>query len=191
MKTIRQNCFETNSSSTHSLTLHAPSSVARPSTTFLANEEGFIDVSLTTDPSECESSMPDKLSFLLSYAYIVGDQSKFDQVKNVVETFTKIPIRAKINRWDYKERKNISETDVQTVCQEMAEIRATIEDKNEADKKVGKKCNSFDYFVGDYGHSSMEDFMSEASKIFASDEMVLTFIFSNSGGFTSETYYDG
>ena len=93
MKTIRQNCFETNSSSTHSLTLHAPSSVARPTTTFLANEEGFIDVELDHDPSDGDGSMNNRLKFLLSFAYLTGNQKAFDQVKNIVETFTKIPIR--------------------------------------------------------------------------------------------------
>lgn len=173
MKTIRPNCFETNSSSTHSLTLHAPTAVGRPVTTFLPNEEGVIEIRLSQSPSELESCLTDKLSFLLSYAYAAGDQAKFDNVRAVVEKFTGIPVKITLNKCDGKI----------CVTAEITEVPA----ENSADDLE----DFAGVFTGDYGNGSLEEFIDVAEKIFKSDDMILTFVFSNHYGFSSETYYDG
>jgi hypothetical protein len=173
MKTIRPNCFETNSSSTHSLTLHAPTAVGRPVTTFLPNDEGVIEIQLDESPSELESCLTDKLSFLLSYAYASGDQAKFDNVRSVVEKFTGIPVKTVIQKREKTE----------WVTAEVTEVPA---------ENSAEDLEDFaGMFTGDYGNGPLEDFVSVAEEIFASDDMILTFVFSNHYGFSSETYYDG
>ena len=173
MKTIRPNCFETNSSSTHSLTLHAPTAVGRPVTTFLPNDEGVIEVRLNTSPYELESCLIDKLSFLLSYAYASGDQVKFDNVRDVVEKFTGLPVKTTIQK---REDKGWLTSEVTAVLTEST---------------PGDLEDFGGVFTGDYGNGPLKEFVSVAERIFASDDMILTFIFSKHCAFSSETYYDG
>lgn len=188
MRTIRSNCFETNSSSTHSITLHAPGKIQEPTSTFLANKEGFIDVELDADPSP-DSNLKDKLEFLLSFAYEVGDQDAFDTVKRVVEDFTKIPLRIKADVWNKDSRKWESF--------ETTKVNPEAEENYLKFKKGDKKAldltsDGFGSFINeDYGHSDFRDLYDEWNKIVASDDMIKTFIFSNHHAFTETEYYDG
>lgn len=178
MKTIRTNCFETNSSSTHSFTIHKADGVAtlKPIQTFIPDENGLINVSLGSVDGDY-SSMMNKLQFLLYYTFISGDNEKFQNVIKVVESFTKAKLKILKYSYDYKTKvgTNTEITNAESTNKDLDEI---IEDE-------------FCQWIGDYGNESVEDFKECADSWLENDQSILVFIFSGVSPFSSETYYNG
>ena len=188
MKTIRGNCFETNSSSTHSLTVHAPSNLdLKPAATFLPDESGKISITIGQD-TDYESCLQDKLNFALTFAHTLGDQEGYDRVVRVVESFTNIPLDVKCRRYDSEAGKYVTEQVTSVVKHDLAED-ADEEEREEA--ASDEMEDMFGSYTGDYGHGSVSDFIEEGKKVIASDQSILVFIFSNHCGFSRESHYDG
>jgi len=176
MKTIRTNCFETNSSSTHSFTVSAPTNLAiQPSQTFLPNSDGVIAIQLGRD--DPENSLRGKLKFLLTIAHDLGDQVAFDRVISVVQEFTKIPVKVSMNQWDGKAWQVNPVTAVKAY-KEGEDMTESIEDEYYA-------------WTREYGHGSVGDFVAEAQKCLKDEQTILTFIFTGFSPFDSEAHYDG
>ena len=93
--------------------------------------------------------------------------------------------------WDYQSKSYVEEKDIKDVDSEVKEWLDEAGDNRQARRSALCNIDAFGYFTNEYGNGSISDLVDEADKIFASDEMVLTFIFSNSGGFSTGTYYDG
>lgn len=193
MKTIRTNCFETNSSSTHSITVNAKVDLAaKPIMTFLPNENGVIiaNVGVNGDP---ESSMQDKLNFLLTFTYYTSDQKGFDLVKKTVEDFTKLPLTVEAMNYS-KERGRFSES-----ISVVREYSASDVDEDAEDEFGHEECSDQPWFgtvndefysyVSEYGHESVDDFVAETRKILRSEQSVLVFIFTNHLAFAREAHY--
>lgn len=178
MKTTRTNCFETNSSSTHSFTVNAPYRLdLKPSATFLPGESGKIEVQILGSV-DFESCLYDKLNFVLAFAYLTGDKEGYDRVIRVVESFTNLPV-------DVTARKYEAGAGYKTYQVTEVPVYETEEAMHEAVE------DTFYSYVRDYGHGSVENFLEEGRKVIASDQSVLVFIFTNHRGFSRETHYDG
>lgn len=186
MKTIRTNCFETNSSSTHSLTLHSVNKDAKLTTTFLPDENGGITTKIQ-DCSDLESTIQDRLSFLISWANFTGVQENFDRVVKVVEEFTKMKLTVQrqmlvdVPGKKYPERvwKEVTTVDPQNIANSDL-------DEDEFEELVSDEFYKF--YIDEYNKGS---FAADANEIIKDEKLILLFIFSSSGGFSREIYYDG
>lgn len=180
MKTIRTNCFETNSSSTHSLTVNAPDRLdLKPTATFLPEDNGKINMVIGND-TDYESCLHDKLNFALTFAHSVGDQEGYDRVVNVVESFTNLPLNVTTRKYDSDKGEYVT-TPVTSVM-----------DHGDDEDAINEEVeDTFGSYTGDYGHGSAEDFIEEGRKVIASDASILAFIFTNHGAFYREAHYDG
>lgn len=186
MKTIRANCFETNSSSTHSYTVNAPSDLSlKPSQTFVT-EDGIVRVTINAgEPSE---SLLGKLSFLLTATYFIGDQPGFDRVVSVAEEFAKVKLE--ITRKEWKDGKWVEGP----VTKVMDYGDAVVTDEDFDDDSVHPAAETirdeFCSWVNECGHETADDFINEVSEIVESEQAILVFIFSNVLPFGTETYYN-
>lgn len=90
MKTVRTNCFETNSSSTHSLTVTVALDLAIPyDMTFIpnANNEIVLDI-FKEDWDSAENTPQAKTQFLFAIARVFGDKDAFTRIVECVEEVT-------------------------------------------------------------------------------------------------------
>lgn len=195
MKTIRTNCFETNSSSTHSFTLCIPSKdKKRPTQTVLPNEEGIIQVPISS--CEGEGGVLSKIALLLSIAYYIGDQEGFDRVKKVVTDFTKLPVKAVLTERDYSTKPVTITTSEVTKVKQYAEA-AVVEDSDEYDDDEESSemldfiSDDFCYWTGEYGHGSAKAFVEDSQEILNDEDRIMTFIFTNHQAYGTESHYDG
>lgn len=173
MKTIRQNTFETNSSSTHAYSVNRLNKANRADTNIIPDENGEVKVNLSDDSG---SSPQSKLSLLLFYAYTVGDQEMFDRIVRVVENFSGARVAAVVNKWSGKSwQKNCPVT---TVLADGSRTDDAMED-------------TFCSWTNESGHGSTEDFVSTMDEIGADDDTIKVFIFSSRQNINTETYYDG
>lgn len=176
MKTIRTNCFETNSSSTHSFTVSAPTNLSlKPTQTFLADDDGIISVHL--EAGDGDNSLKGKLTFLLATAYHMGNQAAYDRVVKVVEDFTKLTVKATVKAWTGE----VWETN---------EVTSVLSHDNEEAMSEHIEDQYYSW-VRDYGHGSVEDFIDKVNKSVESEQAILVFIFTNHLPFDSEAHYDG
>lgn len=174
MKTIRTNCFETNSSSTHAYSVSAPSDLSiKPMQTFVT-EDGVVKVNLSTgEPSD---SMLGKLSFLLSVAYYIGNQTAFDRVVKVAEDFAKIKLD--VQGRIVKDGKYVWDT-----------ITTVLPVEEDEDERNDALNDTFYSWTNEYGHDGVDSFIEEVEKIWASEQSILVFVFSNLSPFHTESYY--
>lgn len=173
MKTIRTNCFETNSSSTHSITLCGVnlSNNQKPTMTFVKDAEIEIHVGCS-DP---DSNVVGKLSFLLAYADTMADQVLFDRLIKVVEDFSGAiikPYKTEYNR----EAKTWEKNAYLTVRSEAGDLEDTFSE----------------FIHSEYAHADGADIQNTVEKhIIDSDEKLIIFLFSTHSAFDKQEYYDG
>ena len=173
MKTIRQNTFETNSSSTHAYSVNRLVKTNRADTNIIPDEAGEVKIHLTDDTG---SSPQSKLTLLLFYAYTVGDQEMFDRIVRVVENFSGARVVASIKAWSGKEWK-----------QTCPVVTVSADGSRTGDKM----SDTFYSWTNESGHGSTEDFVSTMDEIGADDDTIKVFIFSSRQNISTETYYDG
>lgn len=177
MKTLRTNCFETNSSSTHAYSLNTLSNEdLKPTQTFIADDDGNISTQIT-DLYSVENSLPGKLHFLVSAAYHLGDQRAFDLIRQTVENFTKAKLVIRKPK-NYREEEI---PNVTTVMDYSGEKEADLDDI------LTDTLSKFSY--DDY--CDIGTFKREFAIYTKSENTVKAFIFSNFSPVEEHTYYDG
>lgn len=200
MKTIRTNCFETNSSSTHSYTVNAPSDLSlKPAQTFVT-EDGIVRVKINA--GEPNDSLLGKLSFLLSATYFIGDQAAFDRVVKVAEEFAKVKLeisnREWVNsKWVEGPVTKVLDHDVPAARKEGDEEDYDYDDDYDDDDDDGSEHpaaetirDEYRSWVDEAGHGNAGGFINEVRKIVQSEQAILVFVFSDIHPFGTETYYN-
>ena len=163
MKTTRTNCFETNSSSTHSLTVFSAGANLKPIYNFVGDDAGEVHVKVG-NVYDVDSTPIEKLGFLLTYASVTGSQELFDRVVKIAADFSKL-----------------------TIVPDKAEVEGEPLDEDEYEDVLS---DDFYKFTNEYGHGSVEDFKSSVDEIIEDDASILAFIF-GAGGFDRTEHYDG
>jgi len=190
MKTIRTNCFETNSSSTHSYTVSAPSDLSlKPAQTFVT-EDGIVRVKINAgEPSD---SLLGKLSFLLSATYFIGDQVGFDRVVKVAEEFAKVKLEITSRVWTNGEWVEGPVTKVEDHGAAPAERDEDDEDYDDESSHPAAETIRDEYcsWVNEAGHENADDFINEVLEIVQSEQAILVFVFSDIHPFGTEIYYN-
>lgn len=180
MKTIRTNCFETNSSSTHSFTIHKANDISKliPSQTFIPGPNGDIDIMMAGAPDGDDSSIKNKLRFLLYYTVVIGNVEKHKQIIDVVETFTNAKLNILTREYDRALNASVVVPMVVKPIKDGEGFNAALEDE-------------FCSWVGEYGNGSVDDFKECANSWIESSDSIKAFIFSDVQPFSSEAHYDG
>lgn len=180
MKTIRSNCFETNSSSTHSFTVNTVNLQNKPDVTFIPDTNNEIHIDISRGDSADSATPQDKSAFLLLFADTISDQKLYDRIINIIETFTKAKVIPSFTKW--VGGKNVTVSPYLTI--------EPSEDAEE-DEVNENLADTFGYYVGEYGHGSSEEFKEDILKIVSTDESIKVFIFSSKQGVSTESHYDG
>lgn len=178
MKTLRTNCFETNSSSTHAYSLNTlRDENAKLTQTFIVDDSGKLEFTIS-DCSSVVNSLVGKVNFLFSAAYYIGDQAAFDRIRTTIENFTKATVVVKKPKsWREEEISNV------------AEVYKHGADENPEDIE--------DFLADIFGYFSREDycdmptFVREFKIYTKSENTIKAFIFSNFAPFEEHEYYDG
>jgi hypothetical protein len=189
MKTIRTNCFETNSSSTHSYTVNAPSDLSlKPAQTFVT-EDGIVRVKVNAgEPSD---SLLGKLSFLLSATYFIGDQAAFDRVVKVAEEFAKVKLEISNREWVNGKWVEGPVTKVLDHGTPAAREEGDDDDDDGSEHPAAETIrDEYCSWVNEAGHENADEFINEVSEIVQSEQAILVFVFSDSHPFRTETYYN-
>lgn len=176
MKTLRTNCFETNSSSTHAYSLNTLRDDSVKLTQTFITEDGIINATVT-DLYTANNSLQGKLDFLVSAAFHLGNQPALDRIRKTVEDFTKAKLVIK------KAKSYSSETidDVQYV------MSYADEDPEALDDILSDTLGKFSY--EDY--CDIETFRREFAIYTKSENTIKAFLFSNFSPIEEHTYYDG
>jgi hypothetical protein len=177
MKTLRTNCFETNSSSTHAYSLNTLSNEdAKLTQTFIVDDSGKLEFSIT-ECSSVENSLHGKASFLFSAAYYIGDQAAFDHIRSAIESFTKAKVVVKMQKsWRGEEILDITEV-----------YKHEPDDEELVEEFL---ADTFSYFSRE-DFCGIETFIREFNIYTKSEKTITAFIFSNFAPFEEHTYYDG
>lgn len=177
MKTVRQNVFETNSSSTHAVTL-CVSHDRKPSSKPYV-EGGFYDFKLSTwGPNGEDESWYSKLQLLGLYLRILGRDDEFRKVLDLVGKFADIIITLNEEYWNKVEVYSDTEK-VENPWSKQSKSAATWE-----------LDSRFDYFTKDEYSDCVEDFRDKVEDILSNDQTIVAFVCSG-GWFDLTTYYDG
>lgn len=176
MKTIRHNCFETNSSSTHAYTIFAPPKVLAPTAKLIPGQDGTITIDITD--FEGENTITDRIAFILSYAYYTNDKPLFNQVVACVNSFCECKLLVTTRIWNPHSKKYdslvVNEENLLGLC-----------DKDKL------RDEFYSFLKTEYEERDFEYIEYEIKRIRSSNEMLKTFIFSNHTAFTKEEFYDG
>lgn len=182
MKTIRFNCFETNSSSTHALTIGFPLEFPKPEQKFITDQR------FNLHESDFQNSMYEKANFFLSYAFVLGNVDHFNRVVSVIKDFCGVNVEAYIEKWnaDTRTRDTIEITP--------ESFKSLLLYSLETDEDLLEELyeeEMFSYMIGDYGHSSVRDIVETVEPIISDYDKLQQVIFSNLSIFEEHHYFDG
>lgn len=183
MKTIRSNCFETNSSSTHALTIEFPSVFRDVEMKFIIDQE------FDLQESDFTNSSYDKANFFLAYAYVTNNKNLFETVVNLIEQFCGIKVTCYINKWNSVEK---TRDKVVITSESFDDLSETI--TSQSDEKLIEELeeeDTFCYMLGEYGHDNVLDILEIVEPITKDEDKLLKIIFSNQSIFEEHSYYDG
>lgn len=178
MKTVRQNVFETNSSSTHSVTLCVRSGATPTMKPYSAG-----DVPVTVKISQWGYDGEDegwqvKLGMLAAYLKTIGNLDRLEQIRSNLEKFAGFPIS--IDQESLDKLPTVSDQKRTEMDEDGCE--------SEADDYVR---DIFSYFINEYyGHETVGDFRHAIDSVIEDDDTALAFLCST-GWFDVQGYYDG
>jgi hypothetical protein len=164
MKTVRQSTFETNSSSTHAYSLVVPSNFAPPAYSFVDKE---IEVKLGAT-YYIAMTPRGRLEFLLSFAYLIGDQAAFDKIRSVIEAHSSCTIKTLTNTG-------------------LTVIVKSYENDDERNCELEEAFYKFTYDEND----SIESLIQKFNQIVAKDANIISFVFSEYNPIDQYEHYDG
>ena len=175
MKTIRQNCFETNSSSTHALILCRTLSNSGIDTTFIPNANGEVHIN-TTYGGNCQDNDPwSKSKLLLYYAETISDESLYNRIVSVIESTAGVKVTTERTVYDNGKTKL---------------DRPAFKPLTEEEKQYAIR-DKFYKFTCEYGNGSVEGFVEAIESILNNDTNIKNFIFCSKNGIELNAYYDG
>lgn len=175
MKTVRSQVFETNSSSTHAVTLcvsHARKPAMRP----YSYDNEPITIGVRSYNSWEDEGWTTKMQFLALYLKPLGRLDELEKCRKMVEDFAGFEINFDQESLD----KIKTPTDGTQISDSMS---SDLEDEYLSDY--------FSYFISEYhGHDSIADFREHVENLLSNDATILAFVCST-GWFDVEGYYDG
>lgn len=179
MKTVRSQVFETNSSSTHSVSL-ITSNTGYRDTTIIPDENGIVHIGKESVTSG--GTIHAKARFILDFAEYLNRQ---DDVKSWIKEFTGA------REIDYtSEFRSTSWTGTikEILTRNINVDWSTLEDQ---DADIIQDLGSNWYLgSGEYSDSSPSEELEKAKQIILSKEKTLDFIFKSSNGFDVSEQYD-
>ncbi len=166
MKTVRSQVFETNSSSTHAVTL-CVSHARKPSMKPYSPDNAPITVNISKWNSWEEESWTAKIQFLALYLKTLGRIQELEKCLKLISDFAGFDVE-------------VNKEDLHKIPTESIEA--------DAEELLG---DHFSYFLREYyGHDSVEDFREVVEDLLSKDDTILAFICST-GWFDVQGYYDG
>lgn len=162
MKTIRQNTFETNSSSTHAYTINV---MANDKPTF--KPLIYVDKYTVTNSYDESDSWNGRATLCIRYGYITTGQPTVNNILEWLAEFLGVPV-----------------TLDERVLKSSKECGAPVDD----DEALHDYMR--DEFYSWCRDGGTEDFISDMNKITSDKNLFLSFVFSESS-VSTETYYDG
>lgn len=173
---IRQNCWETNSSSTHAITLNVK--CASTLTTKPYSQDGIPIVIEKGWEDYSQENWEAKMHFLGEYLAYTNRKSELKRVEKIISDFAGFPITYGENFYELVP---------------VAHPTDDLGDNEEYDNPYNDQLmTKFGYFCDNngYGYESSEDFVMDVEKILVTDFMILSFLCSD-GWFCVEHYRDG
>ena len=171
MRTIRQNVFETNSSSTHSATLCVRSGVKPSFKPY--SPDGVIEVSLSAPDGDSEDWF-DKMGMLGTYLSLTDRKNELPRIEKIISDFSGMGVH--FNAREVAAIKPIKLGEDWTEGKKIEVIQESVK-------------NKFYYFgKSDYG-DGIGDFIHSIETILKDDDTILAFVCSG-GWFDTEHYYD-
>lgn len=175
-QTVRQNVFETNSSSTHSATICVRTGTKPDMKPF--SPDGKLTVKPYM-PDGTDETWRAKMGLLGYYLALMGRTEELPRIENIISEFSGVEIRydqAEVNKIDKIEKPSYDNED---------------EDYDEAEEEYYEALkDEFGYFGGSEYGDSVEDVEKSIKTILSDDDTVLAFVCSG-GWFDTEHYYDG
>ena len=177
---IRQNCWETNSSSTHAVTLNVLE--VEPTMKPYSKNNKTIVIEKTSWEDYSLENWKTKMHFLGEYLGFLNRKSEFSRIEKLISDFAGFEIVYGSLFYDIVPITLENENELKT-----EKDYSVIDEEDDDDYSV--LMREFSYFSR--GYESCEEFFQEdVEKILSSDDMILSFICSD-GWFEIETYYDG
>lgn len=167
-KTIRQNVFETNSSSTHSVTLCIPENIKPNYKPY--SDTGILDVGVT-DGYWYAEAWNAKLTLLGAYLIITNRMNDLEKIEQVISDFTGMKV---IFNKESVEKLHKSVIDFNT----------------NYPKEDYLSDHFYNFLKNQYETIKIEEFTSLVEQILESNEMIIGFVCSD-GWFNVCEYYDG
>jgi len=185
MKTIRHNTFETNSSSTHALSI-SMNNITKP--TFKPISEDTVEIGIYSYGYE---TWKDRLSMLITYCIVRDKISKINDILELVSGFVGFPVKTVfklediyINTTDDSYNRKMYQIEKDGKFFRLYEWTDEMIDDDDFDQ--------FSEFFGNsgYGEDSAKDLVDKLENIISNQEKLLAFVFSENP-ISSEEYYDG
>jgi len=191
MKTIRHNTFETNSSSTHAYSVSSVNASNRVDLNIIPDENGQIVLGMAA--MDDDANPQSKISHMLKYADVSGNQELYDRITKVVEDHVggKLFVQARVfenGKWVDKSPHTLVSKPRHTVISDDDEDSDNEDEDEDAFSEM--ISDEFYGFTCEYGHGSVREFVKDMEAIAATDESLKTFFFSSKQGVSIESYYN-
>lgn len=178
MKTIRQNTFETNSSSTHAYTLQTVKLDNKPDLNFLPDSDGIVKLSIRD--ADASNDPRSKASLLLSFLAVCGLGELYHKALNTISEFSGYTVQVS----DYRYNQDSGKWDVCDVVIEEP-YSPDEEEDDEWDNPIAENFGDYLYEYGD----TVSSFYDKMKEIAEDPEKTKIFVFCSKQGFSIDTYY--